>query len=788
MKLIKKAAPIAVASALLLSIAPQAWAADEPAATASTQSSLPFPGQQEGKTVEPTVTKEQAIELAKKYVTIPADYKLESASLNAFWGYAGQNIPSWSLNYTKKIKDHYYANINVSIHGLNGKLTGYNAYTADPEKKPSYPPKVDFQAAKNIADGWLKKLNPDETVQYNDQAEKSFRTPLNGNYTYNIRYDRVVNGVIFPQDGINVDVNGEGDVLGYSFRWTDGVTFEQGVQPIGLEKALQAFRDKADIALSYEIPYQPREERKPIITYSMNNFMIDAGKGQPWNPLNLPVLSGSDKKPLTDKPLAGKPASDLNLTKEEAIAKATAAFGLLKGYKLDNASYNEQIDPTTGKTSASWSLRWNVDSSDKDSKLRGFEGAWANVNAKTGEVTNFSRNIPYTVDGQTKFEPKVGLDEAKKKAIEFVRQYLPAHTHQLVLDDAGLQQVSEEQLKELRTWDIRFNRVIDGVNANHENVSIGIDRETGQIVNYYGSLSEIDYPTTKPEVISEEKAKDLLFSQYDVQLSYVASQGFGTYAGNSIMDQKLKVMIAAGEIPPSALNASGKVEAKLVYTLVSKYTREPFFLDAQNGQWRNASNGEPIVLETVKATDIDGHWAQRELQLMLDYQALDLKDGKVIPNQAMTRGEMIKMLVIAMNGGNYGIYYGAERTASFKDVANGSAYFAYVENGVDRGLIDPGTNFNPNEKMSREDMSQLIVRALGYKQLAENQDVFNKNFADASELKHVGQVAIVVGLGIMSLSDGSFKPSEDVNRAQAATAFFRYLQKREELQQAPRFY
>ena len=53
-------------------------------------------------------------------------------------------------------------------------------------------------------------------------------------------------------------------------------------------------------------------------------------------------------------------------------------------------------------------------------------------------------------------------------------------------------------------------------------------------------------------------------------------------------------------------------------------------------------------------SDIDNHWAQNELQLMLDYQALDVKDGKVNPDQTIKRGELVKMLVIAMNGGNGG--------------------------------------------------------------------------------------------------------------------------------------
>ena len=220
------------------------------------------------------------------------------------------------------------------------------------------------------------------------------------------------------------------------------------------------------------------------------------------------------------------------------------------------------------------------------------------------------------------------------------------------------------------------------------------------------------YPAQKPEVISIDKAKELWLAQFDVKLGYVLESN--GYSG-AIPMEKYRVMVASGDLPKSAVNGKGESKAKLVYSLISKnMNREGFLLDAQSGQWRSAQSGEVISLDKVMVSDIDKHWAQNELQLMLDYQALDVKDGKVNPDQTIKRGELVKMLVIAMNGGSGGIYYGAERAASFADVSNGSKYFAYVENAVDRGLLDAGAEFNPEATMDREAMAQLIVKALGY--------------------------------------------------------------------------
>ncbi|MNR24969.1 hypothetical protein D3C85_1420860 [compost metagenome] len=90
--------------------------------------------------------------------------------------------------------------------------------------------------------------------------------------------------------------------------------------------------------------------------------------------------------------------------------------------------------------------------------------------------------------------------------------------------------------------------------------------------------------------------------------------------------------------------------------------------------------------------------------------------------------------------------------------------------------------------MNREEMAQLIVKALGYHSLTKFDAVFNSQFADAGKLENVGDAAIVLGLQIMTLTDGYFAPQQEVTKAQAASAFYRFLQKRSELQEKPRYY
>nr|WP_255570837.1 S-layer homology domain-containing protein [Cohnella sp. CFH 77786] len=145
------------------------------------------------------------------------------------------------------------------------------------------------------------------------------------------------------------------------------------------------------------------------------------------------------------------------------------------------------------------------------------------------------------------------------------------------------------------------------------------------------------------------------------------------------------------------------------------------------------------------------------------------------------------MLVLAINSGRPPIVFtSGSASAAFADVAKESAYYPYVQNALSQNLIDIGDGtFNPNGKVDREEMAELIARALGYNSLAEHDNLFNVTFRDAAETKQKGQAAIAVGLGIMTLSGGKFQPAREVTRAEAASAFSRFLSVRAELQEAP---
>ena len=193
-----------------------------------------------------------------------------------------------------------------------------------------------------------------------------------------------------------------------------------------------------------------------------------------------------------------------------------------------------------------------------------------------------------------------------------------------------------------------------------------------------------------------------------------------------------------------------------------------------------------VIKEQKSPVDIQGHWAEKELALMIDYDVIEVdEDGKVYPDQEITRGEMIKMLMLTSNPEPYFTKMRAvyeKNEATFADVNHSSPYFAYVEAAVQQGLIDKSKQeFNPNEFVTREEIATLIVKALNLYELSKIEDMFTLDFNDRDQIQEKGVVSIVSHLGIMSGSNDFFHPTEKVTRAQAAKVYYEYLKQREEL-------
>lgn len=735
-----------------------------------------------GVMADADVTKEQAEALARKYVSIPKEFTLQGANFSMDV-LAGGKRNVWGLDFVKKANGKHVGSIYVRIHADSGQLLEFNSYMDNPSAKPAYPLKVEREAAGQIALDFIGTVagGYKNQIQYNPDYGVQLLPPLTGEVRHLLRYDRLVHEIPYVDNFIELEVDSEGHITRYSFRWDDTVKFPKVDSKLTPEQANEKLRATASPELSYLLPYKTQGKREPLLSYGLQPIAIDAATGEVKDQSKESYFRGGtvSEKPVTDKPIGEEPKAG-KVTEKQAADAVKTAFKLPAEAELNSSNYSESHNEGSGGTEAYWYLNWSIK---KDGKDAG--GASASVDGRTGAVRSFyiyNYNNPPQTSGQN-----MTLEQASTLAVDAVKKQLPWLTHELYFFKPDPKQYEDMNGGESRQYYFSFVHKVHGAAVQYDSINVSIDSSTGDVVNYDAYISDFAYPEKAPKLISKDKAVDSWLTYYRTQLTYRLVQQF-SWNGQPIPIEKYKLMVASGEI--EADNVKTITEAELVYRLVPRLIDESVVLDAVTGEWRNERTGEVTQLEKPKAMDIEGHWAQRQLELMVAYKALDIKDDKVRPNEKVTRGELIKMLVLARNSGQtYGLLSMADQSqmkASFNDVSADSSYFVYVESALEQNLIDVGDgSFNPEGKVSRDEMAELIVRALGYNALANYDDIFKSSFDDSAQITNKGQAAIVVGLKIMTLSNGKFLPAKEVTRAEASVAFFRYLQSRAELQEAP---
>jgi len=694
------------------------------------------------------VDREKAVSLARSYLSLTSEFELNS--VNFYEDFSGKR---WSLEFHKKSENGYSDGVVVSLDADTGRLIGFEKYDGDPAQQTTYPPKYDFEAAKKVAERFVREVNAAEfdQLRYNPDVEAAFRTPLQGPVVYPFRYDRVVNGIIYPENYVFVRVDGSGNVVSYQFVWDDKVEFAPATGLIDEDRAKALFQEKASVVL-WLIWLRNVQNPTPRFAYEWNSSRMHARTGE------IDILMDGSFEPMEKKASSPSGRFAESLTQQQA-AEAMKTLLSLDDVQLANASYYEQKDAGV------WNFEWRIDTAKTGGSAEDGVYYWVSVDASTGEPVSYHFSNP------TKSVRPIRDDvRGKQIAADFVRRAYPARLHEL----AGPNGKSGVYF---------FQRLVDGVPVESEGIHL-IVGEDGSILSLQRSFSTVSFPSAKPTVLLETEARTRLMNAYTLQLQYIREPNSPFREG--IPPEKYRAILASGMTQYLYYNPDAGNRAEPYYVLVPKRpTDTGIFLDATDGKFYRRDNGKEYFLELPETSDLKGHWAEKELRLMLEYGAIDAEGGRAAPDKPITRGEMIKMLLIAMRGGWFEpSYYANERKASFADVSAGSAYFAYVEYAVDNRLIDPATErFRPDDPVTREELAVLIVRALGYAKLAEYGDLFRLDVADAGDIRHKGQVAIATGLGIMTTDEhGRFRPAETVTRAQAAVAFYRFLQKRAELQ------
>jgi S-layer homology domain. len=185
---------------------------------------------------------------------------------------------------------------------------------------------------------------------------------------------------------------------------------------------------------------------------------------------------------------------------------------------------------------------------------------------------------------------------------------------------------------------------------------------------------------------------------------------------------------------------------------------------------KTLSNVKTNVPNNVVFTDIKGHWAESAINQAMKLGFVNgYPDNTFKPEREVTRAEFVIMLVKALG------LNGVEQKAVFTDNIPAWAK-PYIETAVNQHMVSGYTDgtFRPNNKITREEMAAIIIRALNM-----NTDNNTKlSFADSKQIAEWAKpyVALSSELGIMQgRGNNKFAPKAPATRAEAVTVILNIL-------------
>ncbi|HHY78702.1 MAG TPA: hypothetical protein GX498_09425 [Clostridiales bacterium] len=174
-------------------------------------------------------------------------------------------------------------------------------------------------------------------------------------------------------------------------------------------------------------------------------------------------------------------------------------------------------------------------------------------------------------------------------------------------------------------------------------------------------------------------------------------------------------------------------------------------------------------------TDVpENHWAYEAVH---NLRVLKITDG--IGNNmfglgmTVTRAEFVAFLVKLMQWELV-----SPEQGSFADNMDNTAwYYAAIETALQHDVISKDIqNFRPKDAITREEMAVMLVRALGYKSLAEQLNNLDSPFDDVSE--NIGYITMAKDFGIITgVGNNMFKPKDTAKREEAAAMMTRMYEK-----------
>lgn len=468
------------------------------------------------------------------------------------------------------------------------------------------------------------------------------------------------------------------------------------------------------------------------------NSLFDTLKGRDEMSSVAPSPSAADGKGgyeeyLTPTEIEGVEKLKDALSKE-VLTEMLFQIGALKmdsSYQL--SSYNFYLNESNGDITASLNFNKPLAS---NTKLFSYKNA--TMNAKTGELISFSSSYPYLEE--TLYDINVNKESAEATARLFLEEYAADHFAVSALYDSSAPEKPEHFAN---AFQFTFTHSVNGYFLASNNMSVGVNAQTGAIDSFYQSWTEDVVFDSAEGIIAETAAIDIYANAHETKLQYL--------------------QLPAAIDPESPLYEPFKAYGYgyiYEYRLAYQYANDSYIygIDAKTGDVLENTYND--TLELPDYNDISGHYAENQIKTLAQY-GIGFSGDSFLPNQDLTQREMLIFILSANN--------------SRTELENNEDYLynqAYALNMLTKEERDPKAFVN------KSDLVKAILNMSGYGKVAKIPGIFVVKFADQAtiEAEDYGYVAIAQGLKLVN-GDllGNFNPQQNASRAMAAMVYYNFL-------------
>ncbi len=658
----------------------------------------------------------------------------------------------WRMSWVDESGPTPFA-LETEVDAVTGSLLYWLYYTEAHWGGKPYPTTVTREMAKAKAEQFVRQSLPSyRKLSIVEQAVPSdhldWVSPLFGPAFFTFAFGLEYDGIPLDDQQALIMIDGDGQVFQFKL---DGWVYQ--------------FPDSTEVTLTAEqAKEQWRSNLKLELVYT-DEFAENGAEspGSQWKLVYVPkvwnervYLKESGAIPYeyewenVSVPKSSHPFVKRAVTPEQAAAEIAAYTDIPPGSSLERIDSNYYGSDSPDHIQ----LIWEYEREDG-----GKGNQRARVDGSTGQLLYYASDFFFERRDSL---PKIKQSDALKAADAWMSRYVPDadrryKRYELTEED------DPERSDVYFMFDYQlFDQDIPVLNAS---ATVTIDGE-GKLAAF--RLEEQGFPYDKlasdEAKITTEEAEQALDHRFVMKLKWVYS-----YDYQAVVQGKYAAPAAAlayvVDLEGNPLGWRASVDA-----ITGNVIRE-------KDVWRQSAGG-PLP------DDAKQHKARDALQLMWDHGVLLGAESSDLlePDRPLKRGEWLSMVHAAIRPDEYRSRY---NSAQYAEVEEFSPYASAVAYLAEHGLLkqDAESQSRLDELLTREELAAFLTQLAGYGKLSAtlSGDSAVAGLKDYRNISDTGAVALALKLGLLTTSNGLFRPGSPVSLAEGAIVLSRLADKQASL-------